>query len=63
LDYYQILVSVLLVVFGIWILLRELLQGRLIVTAWILGGSFLAFGLYRLKYVVDYLWGVKGHRS
>jgi len=63
LDYYQILVSILLAVFGIWILLRELLQGRLIVMAWVLGGSFLAFGLYRLKYVVDYFRGVKDHRS
>ena len=64
LDYYQILVSLLLVVFGAWILLRDLFEGRSVMMAWILGLSFLLFGLYRMKFVYDHFRkGGRGHRS
>lgn len=54
LDYYQIIISPLLVVFGAWILLRELFSGRFAAMAWLLGGGFLLFGLYRIKCILDY---------
>lgn len=64
LDYYRILASVLLVVFGAWILLRDLFEGRSVVMAWILGFGFLLFGLYRMKFVYDFFRkGVRDHRS
>ncbi|MBI3989917.1 MAG: hypothetical protein HY347_09920 [candidate division NC10 bacterium] len=53
-DYYQILVSVLLVFLGAWILLREVFSGRVVLMAWFLGGSLLLYGLYRMKHVLDY---------
>lgn len=64
LDYYQILVSLLLVLLGAWILLRDLFEGRSVIMAWVLGLSFLLFGLYRMRFVYDFFRkGVRGHRS
>lgn len=64
LDYYQILVSLLLVVLGAWILLRNLFEGRFIIMAWVLGLSFLLFGFYRLTWVYDHFRkGGRDHRS
>lgn len=53
-DYYQIIVSILLVLLGGWILARNLFQTPTLIMGWILGGSLLAFGIYRLKFVIDY---------
>lgn len=53
LDYYQIVVSFLLVLLGAWILARNFSTPTLIM-GWILGVSFLAFGIYRMKYILEY---------
>lgn len=63
LDYYQILVSLLLVVLGAWILLRDLFEGRSVIMAWVLGLSLLLFGLCRMKFVYDFFRkGGRDHR-
>jgi hypothetical protein len=54
LDYYQIGVTILLVLLGGWILLRGALEGFLSLPTWMIGGGLLGLGLYRLRYVVSY---------
>jgi len=54
LDYYQIVISFLLVLLGAWILARNLFQTPTLSMGWILGVSFLAFGIYRMKYILEY---------
>ncbi len=56
LDYYQIGVTILLVLLGGWILLRGALERFLSLPTWMIGGGLLSLGLYRLWYVVSYFW-------
>jgi uncharacterized membrane protein HdeD (DUF308 family) len=52
-DYYQILSSALFIIIGITILVRSL-QNSIVVIALLMGGGFLALGVYRLRFVVKY---------
>ncbi len=52
-DYYQITVSVLMVILGVVILFRSLQSGISSMTL-LVGGGFLGLGCYRLKFVVAY---------
>lgn len=54
LDYYQIGVTILLVLLGGWILLRGALGGFPSLPTWMIGGGLLSLGLYRLWYVIRY---------
>jgi hypothetical protein len=63
LDYYQVGVTILLVLLGGWILLRAAAEGFPPLSAWMVGGGFLGFGLYRLWHVVSYFrTGGAGHQ-
>jgi hypothetical protein len=53
-DYYQIITSTLMVILGGIILFRSLSQGFMLMPV-LVGGGFLALGLYRLSFVVKYL--------
>ena len=53
LDYYKILVSVLMVGLGILILYRSVLRGLNIMPV-IVGLSFIGFGAYRIKFIINY---------
>jgi hypothetical protein len=52
-DYYQITISVLMVILGMVILFRSLQDGISGMTL-LVGGGFLGLGCYRLKFVVAY---------
>jgi uncharacterized BrkB/YihY/UPF0761 family membrane protein len=52
-DYYQITISVLMVILGMVILFRSLQDGISGMTL-LVGGGFLGLGCYRLKFVVGY---------
>lgn len=53
-DYYQISISILMVILGVVILFRSLTEDFTIM-ALLVGGGFLALGCYRLKFVARYL--------
>jgi uncharacterized BrkB/YihY/UPF0761 family membrane protein len=53
-DYYQITISVLMLILGIVILFRSL-QNGISSMVLLVGGGFLGLGCYRLKFVVAYL--------
>ena len=53
-DYYQIVTSVLMVILGAIILIRSVAQSVTMMTL-LVGGGFLALGLYRLSFVVKYI--------
>ena len=52
-DYYQIIISVLMIVFGIVILFRSINIGISLPQV-LIGGGFLGFGLYRGIFIVRY---------
>jgi uncharacterized membrane protein HdeD (DUF308 family) len=52
-DYYQIFTSVLMLMLGAIILFRSLTD-NVIVMPLLVGGGFLALGIYRLNFVVKY---------
>lgn len=52
-DYYQIFISCLMVILGAVILFRSLTEG-FTVMALLVGGGFLALGIYRLHFVIKY---------
>lgn len=52
-DYYQITISVLMVILGLVILFRSL-QGGINTMTLLVGGGFLGLGCYRLKFVISY---------
>jgi len=52
-DYYQITISILMVILGIVILFRSL-QGGISGMTLLVGGGFLGLGCYRLKFVIRY---------
>jgi hypothetical protein len=54
LDYYQIIISILMTFLGGIILLKALFSGIFILT-FLVGGGFLGLGIYRLSYVYKYL--------
>ena len=53
-DYYQIVTSALMVVLGAVILIRSL-AGPITLMTLLVGGGFLALGIYRLNFVVKYI--------
>lgn len=53
-DYYQIVTSVLMVVLGGIILIRSVTE-KVTLMPLLVGGGFLALGLYRLNFVIKYL--------
>jgi uncharacterized membrane protein HdeD (DUF308 family) len=54
-DYYQIITSALMVILGAIILFRSLSQGIMLMPV-LVGGGFLALGVYRLNFVVRHFW-------
>ncbi len=54
LDYYQIIISILMTFLGGIILLKALFSGIFILT-FLVGGGFLGLGIYRLSFVFKYL--------
>ena len=52
-DYYQITISVLMVILGVVILFRSF-QGGISGMPLLVGGGFLGLGCYRLRFVVQY---------
>jgi small-conductance mechanosensitive channel len=52
-DYYQITISVLMVILGIVILFRSF-EGGIGAMTLLVGGGFLGLGCYRLKFVLAY---------
>ena len=52
-DYYQIITSALMAIIGVIILSRSLSSGITLVSL-LVGGGFLALGLYRLKFVIKF---------
>jgi len=52
-DYYQIFISVLMVILGIIISVRSFTDGFRIMSL-LVGGGFLALGCYRLNFVIKY---------
>lgn len=52
-DYYQIFTSVLMVMLGAVILFHSLTE-NVILMPLLVGGGFLALGIYRLNFVVKY---------
>jgi uncharacterized membrane protein HdeD (DUF308 family) len=52
-DYYQIITSALMVIIGVIILSRSLSAGFTLVSL-LVGGGFLALGIYRLKFVIKF---------
>ena len=55
-DYYQIITSTLMVILGAIILIRSL-SGTTTIMILLVGGGFLALGLYRLNFVIKYFRG------
>ena len=53
-DYYQIVTSALMVILGAIILIRSV-SGPITVMTLLVGGGFLALGIYRLNFVVKYM--------
>jgi hypothetical protein len=52
-DYYQIVTSTLMVVLGAVILIRSMV-GPITIMTLLVGGGFVALGIYRLNFVVKY---------
>jgi hypothetical protein len=52
-DYYQIVTSTLMLILGAVILIRSVSQNITIMT-FLVGGGFLALGVYRLSFVIKY---------
>jgi uncharacterized membrane protein HdeD (DUF308 family) len=52
-DYYQIFISVLMVILGVVILFRSFAENINLMPLFV-GGGFLALGIYRLSFVVKY---------
>ncbi len=61
-DYYQIVTSVLMVILGAIILIRSV-SGSIAIMTLLVGGGFLALGLYRLNFVVKYFRIRRIHRK
>jgi hypothetical protein len=53
-DYYQIITSTMMVVLGAIILIRSV-AGPITLMTLLVGGGFLALGIYRLNFVVKYM--------
>jgi hypothetical protein len=52
-DYYQIITSTLMAILGVIILSRSLIAGFTVMSV-LVGGGFLALGIYRLKFVIKF---------
>ncbi len=52
-DYYQIITSALMAIIGMTILSRSLSAGITLVSL-LVGGGFLALGIYRLRFVIKF---------
>jgi uncharacterized membrane protein HdeD (DUF308 family) len=52
-DYYQIIISVLMIIFGIVILFRSMDMG-IILPQILVGGGLLTFGIYRASFILRY---------
>ena len=52
-DYYQIIISALMIIFGIIILSRSMNLG-IAIPQILVGGAFLAFGIYRGSFILRF---------